>query len=438
MRLIRTALFSLPVLALVLTGARWQSGGLEGSMDLASRDAFSMMEMMPAVTAAFEQIERAQKVNELMTQGPTPPRAATPTPSSQTERLKTSGGICTDCNGPRVADVRYGQCNSRNDYFEDRLAGMRQRGGLLGDLLTGGPKADSILKPTCLRAGLDSRYGANSQVFAACAPGENQARQSQVRPCVSENYFTLLNNSFDLVARCMGPMISGNPADQREDIRLMFGMLNIESGLHMNVVSSTGAAGIGQFTSDAIDDVNDNDFPQLRSKLEAMGGSCARMSRDILSGNPPMRATSSRSCDRVALERGNPLLNLVYMFAYVARAKKDFSRDFFDDRRFAKFFAGLPPHEKNRLRTILTMWSHNTGPAGLRTPLMALLNTKYRGSQVTDVNQFVKDLAQSMRQYPHPANDSESRRSETSNYWPVAASALSKLERDAGGGSCVQ
>jgi hypothetical protein len=69
--------------------------------------------------------------------------------------------------------------------------------------------------------------------------------------------------------------------------------------------------------------------------------------------------------------------------------------------------------------------------------LQALLNSKYRGKKVTNVDQFLKELSSAMKTSPHRANSGRGRRNETSKYFPAIQSTMNKMEKDAGGGSCV-
>jgi hypothetical protein len=277
--------------------------------------------------------------------------------------VEGDSGTCTDCV-PKVTDMRYMQCSSKNSYLETRMKSLKSSSKLIGDLIKSGPKANTIIKPVCMKIGLESRFGEKSKTFKNCSPGDVKASGSAYRPCISENYFALMNNSFDLASRCMAPMLSSSPAEQKSDVRSVFAMMNIESGMHMNAVSPTGAAGIGQFTSDAITSVNNLQIPKVRQMLEAQGGDCARLSKEILAAKPPMRSKRSQSCDRISLERGNPLLNIIYSYAALVTSKKELSKDIIDGRRFKTFFTSLSETQKSRLKTSLSIWAHNTGGAG--------------------------------------------------------------------------
>ncbi|MBX2987425.1 MAG: hypothetical protein KF802_05980 [Bdellovibrionaceae bacterium] len=404
---------------------------------------------LPFISSTFQQIERTNALPRIVSQGPAlapfnqiplpPPRpvdlSSAPSEDTTAGLGTVRGGECPDC-APRLANLKYAQCSAKNSYLENSLQKALRQNGLLADLMKTGARGDTLIKPVCMKLGMESRFGVNNASFRTCEPGALKATRKVIRPCISEDYFALMNNSFDLVSRCMGPLLSNDKGEQNEEIRLLFGMLHIESGLHLNAQSPSGAAGIGQLTQDAISSINRSELPRLREQLEAQGGLCAQLSREMLKGKEPMKSSFRHSCERVSVEKGNPLLNLVYSFANVLQGKRIVNKDVLDHRRFKNRF-NLSRADQDRLETSLAIWTHNTGPAGLKTPLMALLNSKYRGRRVGNVDQFLRELSQAMKSYPHSANRKTARRHETSNYYPFMQRTLSKLEKDAGGGSCL-
>lgn len=401
------------------------------STELASSsDAPSFNQALPSLLAAINQIDRAQKLPAVISRGPDP------TPCRECNQIVASTPTAV-VDAPKLSDVRYMSCSSSNNYLEGQLARAKNGSGLIADLLRSGPRADTILKPNCMRVGMEAKFGPNIRTFGRCDGSSGAVGPSRsVRPCISENYFALMNNSFDLVSRCLGGYLASE-GDPKEQVRSIFSMINIESGMHVNAMSPTGAAGVGQMVSGAIADVNKREIDRIRQALNAKGGQCAKLSQAVLSGQPPMRNEVSRSCDRIDLAGGNPLKNMIYTYGYVSIVSRDLKREVFDDRRFASKFA-LSGAEAARLRTSIAIWGHNVGSGGIRTSLTALLNSRYRGRQVTNVDQFLNELAQALRDYPHQANSSAARRSETSRYYPAIRDTLKKIESNVGGGSCVR
>lgn len=404
------------------------------STDLAS-SAPSFNQILPSLLAAINQVDRAQKLPAVISRGPDPAPCRECNQIAVTATAPTAAPAVVDA--PKLSDIRYMSCSSSNNYLENTLARAKNGSGLIADLLRTGPRSDTILKPACLRIGMDAKFGPNIRTFGRCDGSGGAVGPSRtVRPCLSENYFTLMNNSFDLVSRCLGGYLSSE-GDPKEQVRSIFSMINIESGMHLNAMSPTGAAGIGQMVSGAIADVNKREMDRIRSHLNAKGGQCAKLSQAVLAGQPPMRSEVSRNCERIDLASGNPLKNMIYTYGYVSIVSRDLKREVFDDRRFATKFA-LSGAEAARLRTSIAIWGHNVGSGGIRTSLTALLNSRYRGRQVTNVDQFLNELSQALRDYPHQANSSAARRSETSRYYPAIRDTLKKIETNVGGGSCVR
>lgn len=420
-----------------------------------------------AIEAALNRIQRAQGLNEVMSRGPRtikftavakngglegqkadevrvapaePPKRPA---NAQIPKRETSAGLnvapateCTSCK-KNLSDLQYMQCNRRNNYLENELESLRASRDLVGELLRSGAKGNTVIKPICLQAAMESRYGErNSSAFRSCEEDDDRAATRAYRPCISEDYFTLMNNSFDLVSRCLSPQMGSTVADQKRDIKEAFAMFTWESGMHLNAMSPTGAGGPGQMTSAAIASINKNELPRIRAKLKALGGQCARIATEVLAGDNEMRSSSRLSCDRISLSRKNPMLNFVYSYAALIQGKRLVTEDVFEEPRLRSRF-NLSAADLQKLKTALSIWGHNTGSAGLKVPLLALLNSEYRSDKVTDVDEFLSELGSAMRSYPHSANRGSGRRSETSSYYPGMQKVLRGLERNAGGGSCL-
>lgn len=346
----------------------------------------------------------------------------------------TANRNCSSCD-EKFQNMRYMQCNRQNDYLENEIATASKNPGILGDVLRAPIRSNSIIKPTCIQIGMNLKFGARSKNFRECSAKGNEGA---VRPCISKNYFTLVNNSFDLVSSCMKDFIAphANEATQKLDVRAVYALINIESGFHVNAMSSTGASGIGQFTQAAIKDVNSNELHAVRAALKNHPNpQCREMGTQMLASTTPINP-SRKSCDRISLVNGNPIKNMIYTYAYLTGTKKDMNSMIFENRHYKNKFK-LSKFDLNKIRRALMVWSHNTGPAGTWTPAKALLNTFYRGKPVTNADQFINQLQQYMQKFPASANKSRVRRKETSRYFPSITENLNNIENSIGGGSCV-
>lgn len=345
---------------------------------------------------------------------------------------------CTDCLTPARSE-RYMTCTSKNDYLEKELKTLSEGSSLLGAMIRHSPRdSKAIIKPICVEMGMTQKFGQNSRNFKTC--GNNGRLATSYRPCISDNYFRIVQNSFDLVSSCMMSQIS--PGDeveeQKKDVRAAYAMINIESGFHINAMSGTGAGGIGQFTGSAISDVNTNEISDVRFKLEdSKNPLCVKMSHEMLDSMTPMRADSRNSCDRISVSRGNPMKNMLYTFAYLKGVKRTMNRLVFENKSYSQKFSKLSSSDLNKIKRAVMVWAHNSGNSGVWTPVKALLNTAYRNKPVTNPEEFINQLQQYMAKFPASANKSDSRRRETSRYFPEITKTLTQIENNVGGGSCV-
>lgn len=344
---------------------------------------------------------------------------------------------CIDCMTAAPSN-RYMTCTDKNNYLEKQLSETAAGSSLLGAMIKQAPRSNSIIKTACIEMGMTQKFGQNSRNFKSC--DSNGRLSTAYRPCISENYFRVIQNSFDLVSSCMMNQISpgDSTAEQKKDVRAAYAMINIESGFHMNAMSGTGAGGIGQFTGSAIADVNKNEINSVRFNLEdSRDPRCVQMSHEMLDSMTPMRAEAQNSCDRISLQRGNPMKNMIYTYAYLKGVKKSMNRLVFDNKSYSGKFAKLSVEELNKIKRALMVWAHNSGTSGAWTPAKSLLNTVYRNKPVTSADEFINQMQSYMSKFPASANSSSSRRAETSRYFPEITKTLTQIENNVGGGTCV-
>lgn len=424
----RYALLSFVALALCL-GAT-PKASYEHETSLASTDEAAAspaaasedsQEVVPSIEYALDKVTQSQGWQSLLGMG-----------------NNVNNRSCTDCLTPARSE-RYMTCSSKNDYLEKELKTLSQGSSLLGAMVRHSPRdSKAIIKPACVEMGMTQKFGQNSRNFKACDAGGKLS--TSYRPCISDNYFRIIQNSFDLVSSCMMSQIS--PGDeveeQKKDVRAAYAMINIESGFHVNAMSGTGAGGIGQFTGSAITDVNQNEINDVRFKLEDNKNPlCVKMSHEMLDSMTPMRADARNSCDRISISRGNPMKNMLYTFAYLKGVKRTMNRLVFDNKSYNKKFSNLSATDLNKIKRAVMVWAHNSGNSGVWTPLKTLLNSAYRNKPVTNPEQFINELQQYMAKFPASANKSASRRKETSRYFPEITKTLTQIENNVGGGSCV-
>lgn len=431
---------SILLLATLLLGstsafARQQVGSLYYSEEAARKDDTRLIYHEPKP-------EAAPKV-EVTSEQPTPALEFALDRVSKATQAARSGGIshwfsgssCADCVASQ-ASIRFQQCSSKNDYLENEIAKQIHNNGFIGRLAKTESSINSIIKPACIRMGMESKFGAQSKSFRSCGPGQNQAAKATLRPCITENYFNLISNSFDVAAKCMKNYINdGSEENQRLDVRAVYALINIESGFHVNAMSPTGAGGIGQFTQAAIDSVNRNEFSKMRKHLQSSNDPiCQQVADQVL--NSPMRGRVANNCDRISISKGNPLTNMLYTFSYLKLSKKQLQNSIFENSAYKDKFQ-VSQNDQEKIERALMVWSHNTGPAGTWTPAKALLNSVYKNKPVTNAEKFIQEMQFAMQKFPASANRSKARRAETARYFPAITATLKNIEDGVGGGSCV-
>ena len=386
----------------------------------ASGSAEDLNAPAPAIIYSLDQIEKGQQASSLM-------------------QFHNMAGN-RNCEGPECKDIanpKYMQCNRQNDYLEKEMDGLSKKSSLMAKIINSRVNPQAIIKPACMRMSMEAKFGINSKNFRQCSASSKMS--SAFRPCISENYFKMITNSFNVVSTCLKDYMSPGASDdmQNLDVRAAYAMINIESGFHVNAVSGTGAGGIGQMTGPAIVDSNKTEMSKIRAALEAHPNpACSELSHEFLDSKEPMRADKAASCDRISIKKGNPVLNMIYTYAYLKWSKNAMSRVVLNDKRYKNKFK-MSDYEKQKIQRALMVWSHNTGPAGTWTPAMTLLNTVYRNKPVTSSDEFINELQQYMKKFPARANKSAARRTETSKYFPGITNLLNQIETNVGGGSCV-
>lgn len=338
-------------------------------------------------------------------------------------KMTSESVICKDCEFS-ISNQLENSCNDQNSYLKQQLKSD------IAKKIINIPRIENSsfsIKESCIHASQKTTLGEKQKTFAQCQSGALKiSKKKTIRPCIDNEYLNFTTHSFNLAAQCM--------AKSSFEVESIFGMMNVESGFHANAVSATGSSGIGQLTSAAIKDINVNELKNLRNQLsENENTQCQNVANDFLSSNSPIRSDRKFSCDRVSIEKGNPLLNMIYTFAYVQKTKKDLEKFFF--KQFDKSF-NLSFDELDKLKLELSIWGHNTGIMGLLVP-MKILMKKYKHTRITDRTKFLEELAEQMKRTPASANKTASRRKETSNYLPKIQERLSMIKNDFAGGSCI-
>lgn len=337
-------------------------------------------------------------------------------------------GFCAEC-AKRVES--YASCNPKNDYLENDLLSLTNNTEL-NSIFSGSNK--EIISKSCIQRSLDAAPDFRNG-YKYCGPGKkslSEVRHSN-KACVSEKYVDVTAKSFNLVADCMADLISGSPANKSETALALFSLTSWESGLHMNAVSPTGAGGIGQFTGAAIESVNQR-LKGIQEHLKKSANPlCSNTLAQVMS--TPMSSTGNQSCDRIAVSKDNPLKNMAYTFAFQAAQRKMIEENVLNSSVFSDVLSkDLPSNEKERLAMSLSIWSHNTGSAGMTTPLraqmMEYLRSKKSIKNGEDVSKFLKEMETSMAKFPNSGNATQARVLETSRFFRSIQERVSVIAKE--------
>ncbi|WP_413577386.1 hypothetical protein ACLVWU_03570 [Bdellovibrio sp. HCB290] len=373
--------------------------------------------------AAVQKLDRMNKINDLLA----------------FSRGDTSSTVaCKNCSlASEAASIRFNQCSTKNNYMEAALERQKTSASYIGALLRTPINKKPLIRPVCIETAMYLQSAASGPVvdYKTCSGGTS--KNAPARPCVSENYFTLVNNSFEVVSQCMKTYIGEGESAvaQKNNILAVFGMISVESGFHINIMSKTGAGGIGQFTQPAIHSVN-----KMISETEEFLKShpdvrCQRLANEFL--KEEQRMDSKKTCDRISVVEGNPVTNMIYTYAALKEATDYFDTNVFNDAKMKAKFA-LPADEMAKIKRATMVWSHNTGYAGLKTPLTKLLTTKYAKKKVTSADKFLEELREYARLYPNKGNAGSSARiKETANYYAKIQTKIDLIKDGAAGGSCL-
>lgn len=357
--------------------------------------------------------------------------------SNNLGKVPTTTAECRDCDNI-VKGMQFNTCNNKNDYLEQQIDQIKNGNSFTAAMINAPLRNDTVLKHSCVQMGMSYKFNANNNSFRQCAG--NGYSSKVIRPCLSEDYFKMVSNSFDAVSKCMTSYLSPkeSTSSHKQDILAVYAMINVESGFHVNAVSGTGAGGIGQFTGTAITSVNQNHLSKVRKTLKGTGNPvCNRLADEVLGETPSMAASSGLSCERISIHNGNPALNMVYTYASLKGTKDTMDNVLFEHERYSNKFSSLSHDEVEKIKRAVMIWAHNTGPSGAWTPAKALLNSYYKTRKVGSADEFINKLEQYMRSHPASSNSKAARRKETSNYYPKISAALKSIEKNIGGGSCL-
>ncbi|GIL16396.1 MAG: hypothetical protein BroJett040_01470 [Oligoflexia bacterium] len=321
-------------------------------------------------------------------------------------------------------------CNASNSYIEKDIKNLPED-SLMKKLLkaepSGGLQIEDRVQISCIHTSMKS-VGGDS--YPICEDGIS--KRNRTKPCLSSDYLRLNARSFSFVSNCL----MQNNYISKDELEIIYNMVNVESGFISNAVSETRAGGTGQLTKNAIADANRNDGEEIKRAFQNIpyDSPCSQLESDILKNKMP---PNGGTCSRVSLDQGHPLKNLVYTFiAY--RRNKDMLQGFI--KRNKSYFSRLSLEDQARLTNLLAAWSHNAGIGGIQTPLAALIREeKNNPIQKNKLEEFFDKLSDFLgdQNYAHSQNQSPERLKETSDYFDKMNERAKELRKQAGVQRCT-
>jgi hypothetical protein len=157
--------------------------------------------------------------------------------------------------------------------------------------------------------------------YGICNSAQDKPIMTAIRPCLSENYTTLIYNAYHDVKNCFNL-----------DPRSSFLQIMIESGFHLNAINKTGFdAGISQFTKNGILRVLDtNLLRKTREQLMiASSPSCQRIS-NVFDDLQKESAGINQRCSMMSVPQ-NPYRALVLHYLHTLK-----DQIFFKDQVLSK------------------------------------------------------------------------------------------------------
>lgn len=221
-------------------------------------------------------------------------------------------------------------------------------------------------------------YSPDASQFATCPDSSGQPQRVGGKPCVTRDYFTLAYNALEDVSDCL-------------DVPMDFALPKFanESGLHVNAFGPVNDGGIGQFTTQSLDDIAQN-YPQFKGRVsKSEKPSCQRI-RSIPGALPgsadEILSADSQRCHVMSMPP-NPLRSLVYYGLFYHATKRNVRNawarsdennpadknadELLDDLGFKL--------DRDKVQEMLFMMAYNAGP---RPPITAFKEwLRYRAAR---------------------------------------------------------
>ena len=285
-----------------------------------------------------------------------------------TDTPNTPPPECPECQAA-AANLHYEQCSAKNNYLEEILARPNNKALQI--------TKDYKANPLTLKCISESMQAVDTTkaTFASCPQSGGGYGAKVERPCASENMVKTVAASFELVTNCFAGYIDADAdttlAPRQRIERVMFQLLNYESGWTVNSVDSVSAGGLGHLYSPLIASINKTDangaseWSRMKDYMKkSTSAACKSLEKADLQ---PLSAEAPnvKGCDRMALDKGNPMLNLMYTMAHLKSVRN----------AVVGTLKGtdVSPALQRVLVDQLTVWGYSSGERGISEILKSSL-----------------------------------------------------------------
>jgi hypothetical protein len=283
-------------------------------------------------------------------------------------------GCDSTCNHKKVFSSDE-MCTKKNDYLEKDIERLKNTPDSIIQKLFQTSDRAKYIKDECFGTALKNIGGIP---YKTCVG--NQVK-NVVRPCASNDLKLTTRKAFDMTMSCLGEYYTDGETSVESAASNFFFLISHESGHNPNAVSTTGAGGSTQVT-DPFDDagkpagaityVNKVEKKLMLNHLAKKNDPRCEPVKTALE-----RGMSSgfNTCDRISLDRGNPLMNLVYGLAIQKYLRANVQAYITENPLAVRVFGRMSPEIKDYVEGQLGMWSHNLGEGGMRRAAQSYLAT---------------------------------------------------------------
>jgi len=329
------------------------------------------------------------------------------------------GSTSTD-NQSRSVASRYETCTpEKNDYFETQLKTNQ----------TSFSSPGRPISNQCIQIAMNGLSGENPKTAKGGMKAFNQCNgglpnRTKMRACISENYVNYVSKNVAAVNSCFLKDTDPNFQEKSEDI---ISLMAHESGIHPNVQNASGGPdmGPGQLIPTAIEDLNKR---ANWSRLQTQVQNCDPLIKKSVATQMPARTVDT--CKWFDLSGDGFLKNLVYTYAYVKASASSLRNLIFSKISGREYVLDDKSLDQELFLSKLAIWTHNTGAGGMSAPIRPLIDRWVsQGKKIAkeNLNEFLQELSQEMKNNPHSANSSEERKRVTSGYYASVQNKKNQL-----------